>query len=54
MNSICFNSVSRTETCNEKANTESEAYGLLEETGSAYVEQQDFGAQNSCSEMKDC
>lgn len=52
-NSIFHNSVSRTQTCSEKAKTGQGACGLFEETGSAYVEQQDFGAHNACSELED-
>lgn len=52
-NSVCLNSVSRTQTFNGKKKQEWEN-GLFEKKNRVpYIEQQDFGAHNKCSEIKD-
>lgn len=53
INSICLNSMSRTQTFNEKTKTEWGTSGLFEEIGFTYIGQQDFSAHNKYSEMED-
>ena len=50
---VYLNSVSRTQTFNEKTEPDWGKYDLFEKVGSPYNEQQDFGAHSKCAELED-